>query len=305
MFVVKRNYFFIDVLKLLLAILIVMLHSNIFPNSDDNSFGSFLHKYIYVLVLPLFFSFSGFFFHNHTIASFPWKKIKRVILLYLFWVIPNSPTIYIKYNAVPFGHILSGILFSGTFMTSWFLNAIIWCMIIDSLLSYLSPKVSFIGSGCVAIVSFLISNGVLVLPESVSNFFWMPFCFIPYYQYFFIGRLCRMFSMNRTIVYISFVAILFAFLTSSLNHYMFWLLICSICLLLTQGLPFVENPIGVLFRKMSTIIYLSHPFVMISIKHLVGYMSYGVFLVVLVALFILSISIIKLEPKIPILKYAY
>ena len=69
----ENKYYFIDKTKIVLAILVIVLHSG--PNPSI--------EMICNVAVPLFFSFSGFFYSR---SRKSWADFsKRILLLYAFW----------------------------------------------------------------------------------------------------------------------------------------------------------------------------------------------------------------------------
>ncbi len=126
----RKNYDILDLLKFILSLMVVAVHTNLFP------------KYLYPwlrLAVPLFFIISSYLL-NIKIINSPkeekWKIIgkylKRLLLYYLFWFIVLLP-FTIDRRAVWFNNgIKNGIiicikqlLFQSTFVASWYITATI------------------------------------------------------------------------------------------------------------------------------------------------------------------------------------
>ena len=138
-----------DILKLVLAILIVGIHS---------SKSGMILRPVLRLAVPLFFIISSylFFFKQSALTTQReqfWglkKYAKRILLLYLFWLVLLLPfTIYYREWYVDFGvnkliTIARSLFFGSTFIASWYLMASLIGVTIVWLLSRLKVKNSWI-----------------------------------------------------------------------------------------------------------------------------------------------------------------
>lgn len=138
-----------DILKLVLAILIVGIHST--------GAGMILRP-VFRLAVPLFFIISSYLFFLKQCTLSSWRErykglkkyAKRILLLYLFWFLLLLPfTIYYREWYVDFGPeklitIARSFFFGSTFVASWFLMASLIGVTIVWLLSSLKVKNSVI-----------------------------------------------------------------------------------------------------------------------------------------------------------------
>lgn len=141
----KNDIYGLDLLKFMMALLIVSIHTQAFLSWD-------LYDYIKVVqkwCVPTFFFLSSFFLMKKFIThpterkQFYIRFISRMGLLYAFWFIFNIP-IYIRLlncTTVTTFEFLTGliknILFSSTFEGSWFLSALFVGMSILCLFVYI------------------------------------------------------------------------------------------------------------------------------------------------------------------------
>ena len=159
----KVNYNFIDIMKFVMSICVVIIHRPIFANEIANAVSRLSICWISV---PFFFVCSGFFFGksmaaNSSPKSF-FKSLKRVFFLYLIWTLIYFPMIYfLRYSgSIPvadFKHIfgfalvfLRDFFFDKSFIHFWYLSALIWTMPIVYLLT------KKIKPGVLAVISFFI-----------------------------------------------------------------------------------------------------------------------------------------------------
>ena len=154
-----------DILKLVLAILIVGIHS---------SKAGMILRPVLRLAVPLFFMISSylFFLKQGTLNSWQErlkglkKYAKRILLLYLFWFVLLLPcTIYYREWYVDFGPekllvIARSFFFGSTFIASWFLMAsLMGVAIVWLLASWKMRNGWIIGSGAaIYVLCCLVSN---------------------------------------------------------------------------------------------------------------------------------------------------
>lgn len=116
-----------DVLKIILAVLIVILHTRPLPNDFQP---------ILRLAVPVFFIMTSFFFFNkikdlgkeETIYALK-KFVRRNLLLYLFWFVFLLPVTLYRHDWFETGFVMGFIrmfrsfLFGSTFAASWFITS--------------------------------------------------------------------------------------------------------------------------------------------------------------------------------------
>lgn len=129
-----------DILKLVLAVLIVAIHSSV---------AGMWFRPVLRLAVPLFFMISSYLFFSkqRSLSTLAERKrgllkyAKRILTLYLFWFVLLLPfTIYYRqwYESFSLATILEiarGFLFGSTFIASWFLMASLTGVVIVWLLA--------------------------------------------------------------------------------------------------------------------------------------------------------------------------
>lgn len=115
-----------DMLKVGLALMIVILHTKLFPG---------VALPVVRIAVPLFFMMSAYFFFGKVYAAADsktqwgilWKFEKRSLLLYLFWFVALLPvTLWLRGRMHAPNDVLTLLksgLFGSTFMASWFIMA--------------------------------------------------------------------------------------------------------------------------------------------------------------------------------------
>lgn len=165
-----------DVLKFVLALLIVAMHSGVFPR--------WLLP-ISRLAVPLFFIMTSYFFHLRLIGVVDknermevlLKYVKRNIQLYLFWSIVLLPSVvFFHLSWFKFGfvyavvNILKKFLITGFFPASWFILASVYAVLIVFVLSkWMKNKWIFFIALALYSFALLDSNYGGLLSQSARN----------------------------------------------------------------------------------------------------------------------------------------
>lgn len=149
-----------DIMKGVLAVFIVLLHSELLPHGCDA---------LLTVAVPLFFMISSYLFWTKVdgqydkIPQLLYHFVKRNLKLYFFWIVVFAiPSIFINryfFHNIGFGRelllIVRDFFFFGVFPSSWFLMALPFGMTIISFLVY---KLNFSNAllVCLSCVSFLL-----------------------------------------------------------------------------------------------------------------------------------------------------
>ena len=165
-----------DILKFVLAMLIVAMHSSIFPR--------WLLP-LSRLAVPLFFMMTSYFLHlklKDVIDSNERKQVlvkyvKRNLQLYLFWSIALLPSVvllhiyWFQHGAVDaIVNILKSVFITGFFPASWFVLSSVYAVVIVFVLSkWLRNRWIFIIALLVYIIALLDSNYGGVLSEEARD----------------------------------------------------------------------------------------------------------------------------------------
>lgn len=128
-----NRYFTINCTKMVLAVMVVCLHSCLLTG---NHIADTAIHILLQLPVPLFFSFSGFFFAKGNLK----KSVRHILSLYAFWLIVCWPLTITVYRDMTFMQAIGQTLFSGAFSVAWFLVALLWCMIITSAVMHIRCK---------------------------------------------------------------------------------------------------------------------------------------------------------------------
>lgn len=340
-----KNYDIFDLCKIFLSIMIVAIHTNILPE--------ILYPWLRIAV-PLFFVISSFFLFskiNNSPKEEKWGIIKkyaiRLAKLYLFWFIVLLP-ITIFERKVWFNNgmlkgtqkTISSLLFSSTFIASWYITATIeGTAIVAKLSEKINNKVLDVIFLVIYIICCLISsystffenNSVI---KQVYNYYQMiftspVFSFPVSLLWIYIGKLfadnkSKLTNLNKNVyVLTSLISIVLLYIewryVVSINH--IYSNDCYLCLV-----PLVFSIFAIIknieihlknskkLRSISNIIYPLHASLVVIIKKLVtliitNQVHIGIitFFITLFCCIIISLIILKLENKkgLKILKYAH
>ena len=166
----------LDISKYILSLMIVAIHSALFPN--------ILYPWLR-LAVPLFFIISSYILFyrikaegDERASNLVKNYIKRNLQLYLFWFILLFPiTVYVRCSWLDGGLIaffktfIPQLLFSSTFVASWFIIASVWAVIILFFTRKISWKIMLPVLSVVYIICCLRSSYYFLLERNdvISN----------------------------------------------------------------------------------------------------------------------------------------
>lgn len=315
----KTIYTSVDLVKLIMAILVIGIHTEPFGFNFwlDKGFGMITR-----LCVPFFFVSCAYFCWNQNRAI---SAVKRMGILYIIWSIiylPYDITILKEYTPT---QILRLYFWDGNSHALWFLcGSIIGIAIVCILLKYLDYKAVFIISFLFLVIGCFKSSWSPIVYELTSirlsdtlgcrNGLFYGFPYISMGMYMAKNNKWKEKSMST--LFIGFLASLIALLAESALlviyfntnstilwisvyplTYFFFSLICKI------KMEF-NSDISLFIRKISTLIYVSHGLFLILFSK-AHYLTY--FILVTICTIILSVIIILLSQKkgFRYLKYLY
>lgn len=286
-YVKKPNAVF-DLTKYILSIMVIAIHSNIFP--------MILYPWLR-LAVPLFFMVSSYFLfkklqkaETSSKDGAVWHYIKRNMILYLFWFVVLLPiSVYLHYdiwieerNILCLLRFIRSIVFASTFPASWYISATILATLIVYLLSKKMNNVCLlvIGSICyvfaclvssysyvvdsIRILDDLVNAVKIVVPVPYNSFlvgiFWIV-----------CGKCIAESKLQIKMKYVISIAVVSAIMlelefrfhvkmTDVTNSDLYFMLIpVAICVfILICRIPRWENMQGETMRKFSTLYYVMH-----------------------------------------------
>lgn len=132
-----KNYNSLDLGKFIAALFVVAIHAHPFSGLVETIMIYGFAR----LAVPFFFIVSSFlFFRRNPVGKDLLHFLKRLLLLYFLWAIFAIPLFYI-YHTPPYGSPISigqlvyGFFSGSTYPGSWFLMALMQCVLIIWLLS--------------------------------------------------------------------------------------------------------------------------------------------------------------------------
>lgn len=309
----------VNIVKLIGSIMVVMIHTQPFYMTD-------LNYYVFCLctmAVPYFFVISSYFYYKN---GQQWKYIKRLLILYVVWLIIELPIVYYRFfhndDTFVFNitkllrKFISGSLFPG----SWYLMALMEGMIFIKIIQRWLNNWWLLFISGIFYVLCLLSSSYSFLVENVAIWVtlnkWITFgnSFFVGVIYIVIGKILSERKLQNKNILLGFFFILwiieFSLLKSDYkNTGCFLILPVFTFLLVVKSLnsqiqidPIVSN----IIRKSSTLIYLFHFIAVFVFSHLFK-MHLGIVLFVL-TLFVsvlFSIFICKFADKHRILRYLY
>lgn len=288
----QNTYFTIDCAKIILSVMIVALHS--LPLFQDKNINLVLNS-ILQLSVPMFFAFSGFFYAKDCNWS---NSIKRLGILYIFWMIFSWPLCFNIYEHLDSISIIRKLICSGLIPAGWYIIALIWCIIITIPLKYNKSNLSLSIFCLISIVFYLIC---------VNQFSYKPFLLAEYVSqldlqhkhilntltwsfprgliFFLIGFIFRIKKIHlgkRTAWIMTIISFgVYALESHIILHNSYGedttctlstplLIIALTSLILFYCIPTPYKILGYQLRKVSTMLYMSHPMIMFLIYHATG-----------------------------------
>lgn len=331
----KKEYAFIDIFKLIFAICILGIHSNI-CNGYSTTIWLFCHGICRVGV-PFFFCVSGYFFYksldkrkNHDIRLVTSRYLKRLFIPYIVWLLLNLPFVLRKYYLDEFDllSILKKIIKSLIFYpwgTMWYIWALMIAIIIIVLFYKKNKLKNIVIIGSILYLFALICNtyyfliegtifqslidNILNIIESARNGIFEGLYFVSVGMY--ISKLSDegkiSYKKNNIIFIVSYILLIIEILlTKNYVHrddhslfLMFIILIPSLFIFLSQ---FNLKMNTIKFRNYSTGIYFSHRFVLASVQFILGMLNITIsnlllFIIVLSIVLIILTILYKINNK--------
>lgn len=326
-----------DLAKFVMAVLILCLHSGVFPD---------FFFLVFRLAVPLFFMITAYFFFNKMERAEREKRgdkkvillnfVQRNVCLYWFWTIVFIVPILIQRkwfeHEFPYSILLllRSLFFGSTFRASWFITATVIAAVLICVLSYkcrLKDTTILLIGVCIYLLCCLDSNYFYLIPgESVfckclmkcHLFFGSPVNSFPVaIVWMMFGK--RMVNRQTSLsVKTLFLWCIVAFLMLCLEYlvichwrlsrvddcYISLLFLCPLMMeLLIKMRDFpLYNPIG--WRKMSIVIFCTHGTFMGIIRRLLEQDNMLLPIVVFAICCMIGFLVMRMEGKVRVLQYA-
>lgn len=181
----------IDLAKFICSILVVMIHIAPFGNTEIPNLKSYLNFYIQNclarIAVPFFFVTSGYYLYRKSSRSNfdlgPTKQyVKKIFRLYLIWTLIYFPLVFndffknqkgIFYAVITY---IRNFIFTGSYTQLWYLNALIFAVILVSFLLYnkVAPQKIIICSAIMYIIGLFAQSwfGFIRPLNNIFPFFW-------------------------------------------------------------------------------------------------------------------------------------
>lgn len=323
------SYPAIDLFKWIAAFLVASMHSAPFiQNETVNYFFTCFCR----IAVPFFFVFSSFIFFKRKRDIVPF--IKRLLLLYLFWFVLESPIVYYNFFVAPEGPLikkilifLRGLFINSTFPGSWFITAL-WqgVLIVWWLSKRISNKWLFVlGAFCIlaplpgTLYYGLIHNTPLQRPYWIFNMIFCPAnSFITAIPYCIAGKylaeMSKITASNKIGIFF-FLAFLLGIIETTAckkSYYMsdtyiaLYIFTPLLVLLLLSSRINLPTAITLYFRKTSILVYFLHlPIIFILQFFFQIENGSTCWLITIPTAIVLATIIYLLSLRIPLLKKLY
>lgn len=255
----------LDILKFLMAILVVSIHARLFEETD------WLFQYVNPLKMvsvPCFFVISSYLFFKRVennqeteIASLI-HYLKRMLLFYLFWFIVMLPmTIvvrkwYLHFDVIKF---LRSFFLSSTFRGSYFIMALI---IGVPIIFYLRKVIHPIAIMFITFTIHLLFQHPIITPIIGGGKF-LHFSFLPNLIWISIGFILTSFkniNQYKSLALFVFMGILYLFMLHPIIEPFLRPAFVVTLFILFYNLPIKENHLFLVLRKISILVFVTHFF---------------------------------------------
>ncbi len=287
-----NKYFPIDCTKLVLAVVIVLLHTNSFLPGGDIA----LQRAFYNLAVPLFFCFSGFFFARNVDFK---KSLRHLTALYLIWTLVLFPLGYFRFRDLTLAEAIINLLTSGFIPTGWFIVALVQCMGLTALIWEIRNKraaaalLAIAGLICFAYCSLYNpyshteAGALLNTDDGMAGFIFLRlFWSFPRGMLYFVTGFAFMrlnIRVSRNVAWAAVAVTLAAFVAESVHDIAAYhlndvfeplskpLLVGALmALLLAYSRPAPLVTAGKMCRESSTMLYMAHPIIIYLLDKTTG-----------------------------------
>jgi peptidoglycan/LPS O-acetylase OafA/YrhL len=176
----KKYYAGLDLLKFILAIMIIAAHCKLFEEFAD---VKVLADRLFSIAVPLFFAMSAFLFFKRIDAMDEGDKrtqfkktIKRLVILFTIWYVLMLPMTWFKWWSIAtFKETVYALFLSCTLNGYWFIKALI-----------INTTILFICRGRIAMLLLAAFSFTVYLLFAYNNIFhYLPLDLSPYYSFYY------------------------------------------------------------------------------------------------------------------------
>lgn len=322
---IHREYKGVDVFRIIACVLVIIIHTKPLIMCGDAI--NYYIDCICRIAVPFFFIVGGFFFFLH--GGNIKKYVTRMFTLYSAWFLFESPVwlsiLFNKnhsftHNVVHFFH---NLVFTDTFVYSWYVMAAIQGTLIVYFLSkYISSELiilfslpiyvtacfcgSYYGLFSKPIQEFL---DYLIIFFPPTNTFWSSVIFISIGKWFCEGHF---FNTRKSCVFLFISLVFYVFEIVVLKDYQrrtdCFLSLIPVAMLVFSCLVNVnlciDDSTCVIIRKMTLCIYLLHGYVLWGVRTVIPhYKGFFCFVIITITSVFFSVILLKLSAKHNRLKY--
>ncbi len=262
----KKIIYGFDLLKFILAILIIAGHTSLF---EEFSSLSLFRENISSIAVPTFMAISAFLFFKKIYSKEEGeeskdiliKTVKRLAILFLSWYVLMLPMTYFKFFSVAnFKETIFAFFFSCTFNGYWFIKA----LIINTCIFYICRN------GNKLVICTLLSWLIYLFFSYNYLFHFIDFPFHPYYSFYYnmayysVGVLFARYGQNilskNNLGIIIIISLLIIFLLSYIKFFnpLYKILSIPLLFIFFYQLKLKSKPLYKTLRNMSIILYMVH-----------------------------------------------
>ncbi|WP_313579687.1 acyltransferase family protein [Chishuiella sp.] len=318
-----KQYFTIDLVKLIMAIFVIAIHTHPFENIKPGVFMT-IYNTVVSCAVPFFFISSGFLIFEKTNKSEEIKNLstylKKIIKLYIIWTLIYLPlTIYGLINndrssISDIFEFIRGFFIIGENYNSWmlwYLLSMIYSLVLIIIL--LKNKFNLKNIYILSVLLFIIAEIITIYTQKIDLtpvFIQKP---LEYFKFIFInGRLfIGMFYIMTgaiiskykkkyfTFIYIGLILLIANLLINELFSYTYIAIFSIIIFLITLTINFKESLIFKKLREASTIFYFTH-MIFYSIYTIIilkkpDHYGFDSFIISFICCILISIVLIKMK----------
>lgn len=270
----KNTYSLVDIMKFICAILIMISH--ILPDVNQSTFEFYFNEWTMRFCVPFFFIVTGFFLRNANDERIN-KYIKKIVFYYLISVILYLPFTIVGYRDAE--HLLRDLFINGTHYHLWYFLALIFGVFVDKYFRKLNLKIQYVFIFILLTVCIFFNEYYKLFIDIIPNISYIHFLLskigtsrnglffaLPLIA---LGRLSKQENYIEKklaiLIVLSFIECTFfrlyvenCWLEASLFNCAIAYYVFQICLKNKVNISMEKS---LLLRKMSTIIYIIHPFI--------------------------------------------
>lgn len=293
----------LDIFKLLLSFFVVGLHIRLFEDINAN-LSFFFNQGVFRIAVPMFLVISGYYFERIQNISMYKKWIKRILILYLFWM-----TFYFPVWITPNFNMVIVNIFKG-FFHLWYIIGIAYCSFILFIIRNWKIKnllglmyiIYFLGVA----LQYLHSYDHIYLPNYVYRNF-IFFC-LPFFISGFIIKKMENKSQRKILIGLVFSLLLFfsevilnsIYAGNQIFDLLFsFIILCPFLFIVVNKIETVSNTKSI--SLVSSSVYFIHPMIFILLNIYFKLNTITLFLLTICISLLASYPLIQINKKLSVL----